>query len=52
MEEAEQLDRLLVMVDGRVAVEGTAADAIVSRTVVEVACDDWPRASRRLTRRA
>ena len=44
MEEAEQCDRLLVMVDGRVAVEGTAADVIASRTVVQVACDDWPRA--------
>lgn len=44
MEEAEQCDRLVVMVDGRVAAEGTAAGVIGSRTVVQVACDDWPRA--------
>ena len=40
MEEAEQCDRLVVMVDGRVAAEGTAAGVIGSRTVVQVACDD------------
>ena len=44
MEEAEQCDRLVVMVDGRVAAEGTAAGVIGSRTVVQVACDDWRRA--------
>ena len=44
MEEAEQCDRLVVMVDGRVAAEGAVADVIGSRTVVQVTCDDWRRA--------
>src|ERR1039458_1946109 len=41
MEEAEQCDRLVVLVDGRVAADGTVADVIGGRRVVEVRCDDW-----------
>ena len=41
MEEAEQCDRLVVLVDGRVAADGTVADVIGGRQVVEVRCDDW-----------
>lgn len=44
MEEAEQCDRLVVMVAGRVAVEGTVAAVIGAHTVVQVTCRDWPRA--------
>ncbi|MGO9198411.1 MAG: ABC transporter ATP-binding protein [Acidimicrobiales bacterium] len=44
MEEAEQCDRLVVMVDGRVVVDGTVADVIAGRRVVEVRCSDWSRA--------
>jgi ABC-type multidrug transport system ATPase subunit len=44
MEEAEQCDRLVVMVGGRVAADGTAAGVIGGRTVVEVTCNDWRRA--------
>jgi len=44
MEEAEQCDRLVVMVDGRVAADGAAAEVIGSRTVVQVICGDWQKA--------
>lgn len=44
MEEAEQCDRLSVMVAGKVEAEGTVAEVIAGRTVVEVRCDDWKRA--------
>jgi ABC-2 type transport system ATP-binding protein/ribosome-dependent ATPase len=44
MEEAEQCDRLSVMVAGKVETEGTVQDVIADRTVVEVRCDDWQRA--------
>jgi ABC-2 type transport system ATP-binding protein len=44
MEEAEQCDRLVVMADGRIAAEGTAAGIIGGRTVAEVRCDDHGRA--------
>jgi len=40
MEEAEQCDRLVVMVGGRVAADGTVAGVIGGRTVVEVTCND------------
>jgi ABC-2 type transport system ATP-binding protein/ribosome-dependent ATPase len=44
MEEAAQCDRLVVMVGGRVAADGTVAEVIASRTVVQVVCDDWRKA--------
>ncbi len=44
MEEAEQCDRLVIMVDGSDAAEGTAAQIIGGRTVAEVRTEDWPRA--------
>jgi ABC-2 type transport system ATP-binding protein len=34
----------VVMVDGRVVVDGTVADVIAGRRVVEVRCSDWSRA--------
>jgi len=43
MEEAEQCDRLVVMVAGRVVAQGTAAEIIGDRTVAEVRCDEWNR---------
>ena len=44
MEEAEQCDRLVVMVDGSVAAQGTAAEIIGGRTVTEVRTERWERA--------
>ena len=44
MEEAEQCDRLVIMVDGSVAAEGTAAHIIAGRTVTEVRTDQWQQA--------
>lgn len=44
MEEAEQCDRLVVMVGGRVAAEGTVDDVIARRHVIEVSVPDWRRA--------
>jgi ABC-type multidrug transport system ATPase subunit len=44
MDEAEQCDRLAVMVGGRVAVEGTVSDVIGNRQVAQVKCDDWRKA--------
>jgi ABC-2 type transport system ATP-binding protein len=41
MEEAEQCDRLVVMVEGRVAAEGTVGDVTGHRQVVEVRSADW-----------
>lgn len=41
MEEAEQCDRLVVMVGGHVVASGTLADVIGNRQVVEVVCHDW-----------
>ena len=41
LEEAEQCDRLVVMVDGRVVATGGIADVIGSRRVARVRCDDW-----------
>ena len=41
MEEAEQCDRLVVMVEGRVAAEGTVGDVTGNRQVVEVRSADW-----------
>ncbi len=44
MEEAEQCDRLAIMVDGQMVVSGTPADVVGSRLVVEVRSEDWRRA--------
>jgi ABC-2 type transport system ATP-binding protein len=44
LEEAEQCDRLVVMVEGRIATSGTADAVIGARTVASVHCDDWRRA--------
>lgn len=44
MEEAEQCDRLVFMVDGRVAAAGTLSDVIGDRQVVQVDSDDWRQA--------
>lgn len=44
MGEAEQCDRLIVMAGGRVIAEGTVADVIGDRHVVEVTCDGWQEA--------
>jgi ABC-type multidrug transport system ATPase subunit len=44
MEEAEQCDRLVIMVDGKVVASGTAADIAAGRAVAEVRTADWSRA--------
>lgn len=44
MEEAEQCDRLIIMVDGKVVARGTSADVVGDRKVSEVRCDEWTRA--------
>jgi ABC-2 type transport system ATP-binding protein len=44
MEEAEQCDRLIVMAGGCVIAEGTVADVIGDRQVVQVTCDGWQQA--------
>jgi ABC-2 type transport system ATP-binding protein/ribosome-dependent ATPase len=44
MEEAEQCDRLVVMAGGRVVAEGTVAEVIGDRHVVEARCDSWQEA--------
>jgi ABC-2 type transport system ATP-binding protein/ribosome-dependent ATPase len=44
MEEAEQCDRLLIMVDGKVVAAGTAGDITAGRDVAEVRTADWSRA--------
>lgn len=44
MEEAEQCDRLVILVDGSVAAAGTAAEIIGERVVTEVRTEDWRRA--------
>lgn len=44
MEEAEQCDRLIVMSGGRVIAEGTAAEVIGDRQVVQVTCRSWQKA--------
>ena len=41
MEEAEQCDRLVVMAGGRVIAEGTVAEVIGDRQVVQVRCNGW-----------
>ena len=44
MEESSQCDRLVVMVAGRVAASGTAADVIGDRRAVEVRTERWSAA--------
>lgn len=44
MEEAEQCDRLSVMVAGKVEAEGTVEEVVGDRTVIEVRSADWKRA--------
>ena len=44
MEEAEQCDRLVVMAGGRVVAEGTVAEVIGDRHVIEARCDSWQEA--------
>jgi ABC-2 type transport system ATP-binding protein/ribosome-dependent ATPase len=44
MEEAEECDRLIVMVDGRAVATGTATEIIGGRKVAEIHCADWSRA--------
>ena len=44
MEEAEQCDRLMIMVNGKVVASGTAADITAGRDVAEVRSADWSRA--------
>lgn len=44
MEEAEQCDRLVVMVGGKVEAQGTVAEVIGNRQVVLVKCGEWQKA--------
>jgi ABC-2 type transport system ATP-binding protein len=44
MEEAEQCDRLAILVDGSVAAAGTVGAVIGAARVAEVHCADWHRA--------
>ncbi|MGA2209846.1 MAG: ABC transporter ATP-binding protein [Acidimicrobiales bacterium] len=50
MDEAEQCDRLVVMVDGRIAAEGTVSEVIGNRHVVEVKTEAWEQAFTALDR--
>jgi ABC-2 type transport system ATP-binding protein len=50
MDEAEQCDRLVVMVDGRIATEGTVSEVIGNRHVVEVKTAPWEQAYEALDR--
>ena len=47
MEEAQQCDRLVLMSAGAVAAEGTVADIVVDRTVVESRRHRGPKRSQR-----
>ena len=44
MDEAEQADRVVIMAGGRVVAQGTVAEIIGRRHVVEVTAADWPAA--------
>jgi ABC-2 type transport system ATP-binding protein/ribosome-dependent ATPase len=44
MEEAQQCDRLVLMASGKIAAEGTVADIVDGRTVVEVLAVSWSEA--------
>jgi ABC-2 type transport system ATP-binding protein len=48
MDEAEQCDRLVVMLDGRVAASGTSEDITDGRTVTQVRSARWQEAFRSL----
>jgi ABC-2 type transport system ATP-binding protein/ribosome-dependent ATPase len=48
MQEADQCDRLVIMVAGHVAAAGTVADIVGGRTAVQVDTDAWEQAFRAL----
>jgi ABC-type multidrug transport system ATPase subunit len=50
MDEAEQADRIIMMAGGRIVAEGTVAEIIGGRQVVEVTAEDWPAALAALER--
>jgi ABC-2 type transport system ATP-binding protein/ribosome-dependent ATPase len=50
MDEAEQADRIIMMANGRIVAEGTVAEIIGGRQVVEVTAEDWPAALAALER--
>src|SRR5205814_6236610 len=49
MQEADQCDRLLIMVAGRVAARGTVPDIIAGHTAVQVDTESWEQAFKALT---
>jgi ABC-2 type transport system ATP-binding protein/ribosome-dependent ATPase len=48
MQEADQCDRLVIMVAGRVAAAGTVADIVRGRTAIQVDTEAWEQAFRAL----
>lgn len=50
MSEAEQCDRVVVLMRGRVVASGTMADLLDGRSTVVVTTEDWPEAFARLDR--
>jgi ABC-2 type transport system ATP-binding protein len=50
MSEAEQCDRVVVLMRGRVVASGTMADLLDGRSTVVVTTEDWPEAFTRLDR--
>lgn len=50
MSEAEQCDRVVVLMGGRLVMSGTMQDLLDGRTAVEVATHDWSQAFTRLDR--
>ncbi|HEY7017179.1 MAG TPA: ABC transporter ATP-binding protein [Gaiellaceae bacterium] len=49
MQEADQCDRLVIMVAGRVAAAGTVREIVGGRTAVQVEAEAWEQAFRALT---
>ena len=49
MQEADQCDRLVIMVAGRVAAAGTVREIVRGRTAIQVDTDSWEQAFRALT---
>jgi ABC-2 type transport system ATP-binding protein/ribosome-dependent ATPase len=49
MQEADQCDRLVIMVAGRVATAGTVREIVGGRTAVQVDTEAWDQAFRALT---